>query len=164
MAQSAGLVEVSESKPNVRPKINFIHRSAKDFLKETVQGQVILKYDSSTPADRTLSLMEAYLAMAAFFDPKGYVSETAPCGNESLFSGISQLSWGMRYEQNPVSLFVSGASSINETSMELKYGVNFTCFIHQLRRISQESRWFSQALSALQTTFLGVMAQWAPTP
>lgn len=169
VTRSAGLVEISTSEQDIRPNIDFmfIHRSARDFLTETLEGQAILNHDKTTPKERMLSLMEAYLAMAAFFDPKGYGSETHPCGNESLFSVISQLDWNMKYENNPVAWFLSQLllSYMNETSsLTSKLGPSSTGFIHQLRRVCQKSRWVLQAFSALKTDFLGVTAQWAFTP
>lgn len=55
----AGLLEVAPSKDT----ITFIHRSAKEFLKGTAEGQQILKYDRTTVEERIFNLLKAELTL-----------------------------------------------------------------------------------------------------
>ncbi|KAK4446737.1 hypothetical protein QBC34DRAFT_147976 [Podospora aff. communis PSN243] len=56
--RTAGLLEIS---PNGR-RVDFIHRTAIEFLQNTPEGRKILSYDHTPSEDRVLSLVSAYLA------------------------------------------------------------------------------------------------------
>ncbi|KAF1961847.1 hypothetical protein CC80DRAFT_531639 [Byssothecium circinans] len=71
LARGAGLLEFStRGRPSpIRGRlqssdvtVTFIHRSASDFLRDTVEGQQILRYDKSSPAELTfwLKLSDLY--------------------------------------------------------------------------------------------------------
>ncbi|KAK0659194.1 hypothetical protein QBC41DRAFT_262507 [Cercophora samala] len=161
VTRSAGLVEV-EHAPDGMTYINFVHRSAEDFLTQTLEGQAIRSHDKSTREERMLSLMEAYLTIALYLNPKDYTPTNGVGANDSIFSVISRLYAAMRTAHNPVGLFVNAQLS-TQTPLE-PLGSKALGFIHHLCRVAKESQWMSRALTTRGTDVLGVMTQWAHTP
>ncbi|KAK3998139.1 hypothetical protein QBC44DRAFT_376015 [Cladorrhinum sp. PSN332] len=66
--RSVGLLEVdSETSPSLDTRVRFIHRSAKDFVERTAQGQSLLQFDTLGYQDRQLSTLKAFIASSFFF-------------------------------------------------------------------------------------------------
>ncbi|KAK0716566.1 hypothetical protein B0T21DRAFT_63794 [Apiosordaria backusii] len=152
----AGLIEFNLNDSSIQ----FIHRSAKDFLEDTVEGKEILQHDRSERPERLFCLANAYLTIMAV-DAKD-LDDDPPQPDKIINKDITPAQRRKLADIHD-SILEFCEYVLGNEALEPLLETNFEAqLVDRLSEIFQTSPWMQAALSTIGADVLGEMARSAP--